>query len=915
MRSLTAMRHVLATASTVLAVTAASVVLAAPAQAFDPPHIVSIEVAPGPFDVTDGPVTVDVTVTLGGEGVESASLQPYLGLTSTTSTQRISTYPGGNQTPSTVRYHVPFAQGAAPGAWTMAFGPVFATNGWAPLDLPPGQPSEIEIVSRDADVAAPALESLTLDTTRVGTFYGVGLVRFNAHVVDPSDTVGFSFRATPPDGGDPVYASMVRISGTPADGAYEAWMHFPQGAPAGTWPLTYVAVDRLGNDVDGPMPAGYPTALVVHHDPVPPSPPNEVSARGGQGTITVTWSDSPNAGGSPVTGFVATLLPERRSLPVGADIRTATFDGLGDGEQHTVVVAAVNAVGTGPEGAPSAPTYTWQVPNAPTGVKAVAGDGSAVVTWAPSQWNGTTVTSYRVTGQPGDLTATVAVPVLAPFTPSATFTGLTNRTAYTFTVAATNAAGTGAESAPSLPATPYAKPSPPVVTSATPAGTGSMQVTWAAPPETGTPVTGYRVTVVDVSAGRVITSPTVGGSSTETTISGLLSGREYKFFVSARNSSGSSLNSAGLLATTSSNGGDFFTAFRPVRALDTRTGTGVKAGKVGPGGSVTFGIPGLPAGARSVGLNLTVTDASASTYITAYAAGSVRPLASNLTVTPGDTRATFVMVPVSADGKVTLYNNRGTVSLLADVSGSFSPGVGSGLVGQAPTRVLDTRTGLGAPAKAKVGPGQELVLRFPGLPTTATAVVLNVTATDPSARTYLTVFPGDVARPNASNLNVGAGQTTANLVTVGLAPDHTIKISNANGTVDLVADLTGYYDAVAGDGYVSRAPLRALDTRTGTGAVQGRVGVTPLRLQVPGLPSGAKEVALSVMAVNPSRAGHLTVYPGGSAKPTASTLNFVTGQTVSNLVVVPVGPDGSVLLALSTGTADLVADLAGVFVP
>jgi len=78
--------------------------------------------------------------------------------------------------------------------------------------------------------------------------------------------------------------------------------------------------------------------------------------------------------------------------------------------------------------------------------------------------------------------------------------------------------------------------------------------------------------------------------------------------------------------------------------------------------------------------------------------------------------------------------------------------------------------------------------------------------------------------------------------------------------------------------------------------------------------SGVSAVVLNVTVTAPSRAGFITAYPNGTARPTASNLNFVAGQTVPNLVVVPVGVDGKVALTNgSAGTVQLVADVLGYF--
>ncbi len=106
-------------------------------------------------------------------------------------------------------------------------------------------------------------------------------------------------------------------------------------------------------------------------------------------------------------------------------------------------------------------------PGAPTGATAMAGNANATVSWtAPGDDGGSAITSYTVTSTPGSFTSTVSAPTL-----SAVVSGLTNGTAYTFAVTATNIAGTSSASSPSNSVTPLA-PFVPVIVPPTPPITG-----------------------------------------------------------------------------------------------------------------------------------------------------------------------------------------------------------------------------------------------------------------------------------------------------------------------------------------------------------------------------------------------------------------------------------------------------------
>ncbi|MFI8518412.1 FlgD immunoglobulin-like domain containing protein [Streptomyces sp. NPDC085481] len=362
----------------------------------------------------------------------------------------------------------------------------------------------------------------------------------------------------------------------------------------------------------------------------------------------------------------------------------------------------------------------------------------------------------------------------------------------------------------------------------------------------------------------------------------------------------------------------------PARVMDTRDGTGVPKAKVGPGGTVTLqvtGRGGVPAtGVTAVVLNVTATNPTSATYVSVYPYGTTRSSASNLNVVAGQTVPNLVVVPVKG-GKVTFYNRGGSVDLLADVAGFYWP-VTSGSLYEpvTPTRVMDTRTGTGV-AKAKVGAGKTVTLTVAGqggVPAgDVTAVVLNVTATNPTSATYVSVYPYGTTRTSASNLNVVAGQTVPNLVVVPVKGGK-VTFYNHNGSVDLLADVAGYYtSAGVGSLYEAVAPARLMDTRTGTGVAKAKVGagktVTLTVAGQGGVPAGdVTAVVLNVTATNPTSATYVSVYPYGTTRTSASNLNVVAGQTVPNLVVVPV-KGGKVTFYNHNGSVDLLADVAGYY--
>ncbi|MFJ6780936.1 hypothetical protein [Streptomyces yangpuensis] len=366
-----------------------------------------------------------------------------------------------------------------------------------------------------------------------------------------------------------------------------------------------------------------------------------------------------------------------------------------------------------------------------------------------------------------------------------------------------------------------------------------------------------------------------------------------------------------------------FVPIAPSRFLDTRDGTGAAKARVGPGGVVTLqvaGVKGVPAtGVTAVVMNVTAVGPTEAGHVMVHPNGQPRPAVSNLNFSAGQTVPNLVTVPVT-NGKVDLRNNAGSVDLIADVTGYYTDkaGIGSALTPITPSRFLDTRDGTGA-AKARVGPGGVVTLQVAGvkgIPASGvSAVVMNVTAVGPTEPGHVTVYPNGQAAPGVSNLNFTAGQIVPNLVTVPVV-NGKVDLRNNAGSVDLIADVTGYYSAT-GSTFSAGAPVRLLDTREGLGARPGRVGpggLVSLNVAgVEGVPlTGVTAVVLNVTVTHPTQPGHLIVYPHGAGRPNVSNLNFTAGQTVSNLVVVPV-VDGRVTFFNNSGDVDVIADLNGYF--
>ncbi len=253
----------------------------------------------------------------------------------------------------------------------------------------------------------------------------------------------------------------------------------------------------------------------------------------------------------------------------------------------------------------------------------------------------------------------------------------------------------------------------------------------------------------------------------------------------------------------------------------------------------------------------------------------------------------------------------------------------------APVRICDTRSGnpsglSGTAAQCNgktLGAGAPLAVSVAGLPgippSGVTAVMLNVTATNPTSSGYLTVYPAGQVAPLASNLNFTSGETVANSVEVGLSAGGQVAVVSNALHVDVVIDVEGYVSVAPAAGvglYQGLTPGRICDTRAGSGTqctghpMAANSTMTVRVAGLAGVPAGAVAAVLNVTATNTTQAGYLTVFPSG-VPPTASNLNWAAGSTVANLVVSELNSNGAITLYNHSGSTDVVIDVMGYYTP
>ena len=285
-----------------------------------------------------------------------------------------------------------------------------------------------------------------------------------------------------------------------------------------------------------------------------PSAPAAPTVRRGNAKVTVTWV-APNNGGSAimsysVTTYVgATLVAGKTCSPSPANGLTCDVTGLTNGSAYTFKVKATNAVGSSADSIVSAAATPATVPNAPAAPTVARGNAEVTVTWvAPTVNGGSAITGYTATAYAAGVSTGKSCSTTSLTAVTCTVTGLTNGTAYTFKVKATNAVGS-TESVASAAATPAGAPAAPTAPKVV-KGHQSVQVTWVAPAANGSPITGYTVTAfVGGVAVTGKTCPLSPATATTCIMASLANGTAYTFKVKATNAVGSTESVASVAVT------------------------------------------------------------------------------------------------------------------------------------------------------------------------------------------------------------------------------------------------------------------------------------------------------------------------------------------------------------------------------
>jgi hypothetical protein len=382
-----------------------------------------------------------------------------------------------------------------------------------------------------------------------------------------------------------------------------------------------------------------------------PGAPTIGVATAGNAQATVIFAAPASDGGSPITGYTATSSP-------GGLTGTGTANpiivlGLTNGTAYTFTVTATNANGTGPASSASnsvTPSASLTTPGAPTGVSATTGYEKATVTFtAPVNNGGSSITGYTVTSSPGGFTGNgTSSPI--------TVTGLPALIAYTFTVTATNAIGTGPASSASNSVTPTTVPGAPTIGAAT-SGSTQATVAFTAPAnDGGSAILGYTVTS---SPGSI----TGTGTSSPITVTGLTNGTACTFTVVATNINGNSAPSAASNSVTPSTVPGAPTGVTATtlysQAIVTFTAPESNGGSPITGYTVTSNPDGITRNGSSSPITITGL-----TYYTAY---TFTVVATNINGNSASSSASNSVIPGTvtnpATGKIWMDRNLGATSV------------------------------------------------------------------------------------------------------------------------------------------------------------------------------------------------------------------------------------------------------------
>ncbi len=371
--------------------------------------------------------------------------------------------------------------------------------------------------------------------------------------------------------------------------------------------------------------------------------------------------------------------------------------------------------------------------------------------------------------------------------------------------------------------------------------------------------------------------------------------------------------------TTALGSGGALQPITPTRLVDTRVNLGASRLYSGYLRRIQIsGRGGVPIGAQAISANFTVAGSDTAGFLSVWNCSADRPTVSTLNYGAGEVVPNGASVPLDASGGMCVFSSA-SAELIVDVNGYYDASASGRLASVTPTRLMDTRIPFGARGRLSAGSTTALqVTGVAGIPTGASAVMLNVTSIWPADPGYVTVYPCDAQRPFVSSLNPVPYSVKPNNVVAPVAKDGTVCIF-VSTDVDLLVDVTGYVKSTASLQYTPSAPFRLIDTRDRFRTeMNNRLGGQPLVggqtmvIQVAGtrgIAANAKAVSANFTVVGGVVPGFLTVWQCG-ARPTTSNVNFDVGMAIANGAQMPLSASGQ-LCVFASASAHVIIDVNG----
>jgi RHS repeat-associated protein len=293
----------------------------------------------------------------------------------------------------------------------------------------------------------------------------------------------------------------------------------------------------------------------------------------------------------------------------------------------------------------------------------------------------------------------------------------------------------------------------------------------------------------------------------------------------------------------------------------------------------------------------------------------------------GGNRSNTGLLAVADDGTIQVRTETAQSKVIIDITGYYTStknGVSAGgFVAMSPSRVLDSRGGIGG-AQGQIPAGSQRTIQATGsngIPEGAAAVAVNIIVINRSGKAgYVRPTPtGETRSTGVLNYNSNEDLETAMNAQVALNADGKFSIDTAaeGGKIDLVVDIQGYFlKSNPGGGFT---PLngRLIDTRK-TASIASGASFTVQVGGVQGAPTvegGLSAAAVTFTAVNDSGAdSYAKMWADGAAEPTSSAISSDKASKVSNTVVAPMGANGKIRIKnMGKGAMDYLVDLQGAY--